>query len=29
MKSIKLFEETKVRTQWDTEKEIWYSPLCM
>jgi hypothetical protein len=24
MNSIKLFESKKVRTQWDTEKEIWY-----
>ncbi|MDP1676254.1 MAG: hypothetical protein Q8L88_05255 [Bacteroidota bacterium] len=22
--SIKLFEEKKVRSQWDAEKEIWY-----
>ena len=24
MESIKLFEQKKVRTQYDTEKEIWY-----
>ena len=24
MKDIKLFEEKKVRSQWDAEKEIWY-----
>lgn len=24
MKTIKLFESKKVRTHWDTEKEIWY-----
>jgi DNA-damage-inducible protein D len=24
MSSIKLFESKKVRSQWDTEKEIWY-----
>jgi DNA-damage-inducible protein D len=24
MKNIKLFEERKVRRQWDAEKEIWY-----
>ena len=24
MSNIKLFEEKKVRTHWDTEKEVWY-----
>jgi hypothetical protein len=24
MNDVKLFEEKKVRTHWDTEKEIWY-----
>lgn len=24
MSSIKLFEEKKVRSQWDAEKEVWY-----
>ncbi|MBL7818523.1 MAG: hypothetical protein JNL70_26225 [Saprospiraceae bacterium] len=24
MKDIKLFEEKKVRSQWDAEKERWY-----
>ena len=24
MKDIKLFEQKKVRSQWDTEKEMWY-----
>ncbi len=24
MKDVKLFEEKKVRSHWDTEKEIWY-----
>ena len=24
MKDIKLFEEKKVRSHWDAEKEIWY-----
>ncbi len=24
MSNIKLFEDKKIRSQWDTEKETWY-----